>query len=81
MPDNRFGFHFSLNDVINLFSRPDCYIFNAVSIDTHISEPYAIWPHCYNSSQYVCLWKENLYNNVIQWILHHLHNLLISISL
>ena len=37
MPVERFGSHFLQNGLINLIYLPVCHIFNALSVDTHIS--------------------------------------------
>ena len=46
MPADCFGSHFSQNGAINVISRPNCHIFNYLSIDTHIGYSHshmAIW--------------------------------------
>ena len=39
IPAKHFGSHFSQKGPIDLISPPDCCIFNALSIYTHISKP------------------------------------------
>ena len=48
MPSKTFCSHFSQDGQINLIPSPDCYIFIALSIDTHIDQHrshIAIWPN------------------------------------
>ena len=55
----RFGSHFSQNGAINLISRPDCYILNDLSVDTHIGY----------SQSHMTIW---LYGFMVIWLYGHM---------